>query len=297
MKTKNLACLTGALAAVVCVLQPTLARAESSPQNQKDPTIQNRDTSNPRDDREARSSAQSFVYGALLGGMKEVRISRIALDRHEKSEIKTFAQKMIDDHSRLNQQLTELAQKKGWSVPATNSLDGTNRFSSTGRPETSALEPQGKARDLTGINANGQIRKESRDADRGRRDNVDVGNNAQNTQSVSDRQDSELRSHDHALMQGRTTVEALGNTPTTAFDKAYLREILKDHAQSVRKYERASQQAEDEEVKSFAKENLPMIRGHLQEAKQLAQSLGFPSTSDENKDHSEQGRETPPNRR
>jgi putative membrane protein len=54
-----------------------------------------------------------------------------------------------------------------------------------------------------------------------------------------------------------------------AFDKAYVKEMVKDHEQDVREFRRMSQKASDADVKAFAAKTLPTLEDHLRAVKDL----------------------------
>jgi len=58
-----------------------------------------------------------FAAVAAESGLSEVAISELGVQRATNAELKQFSQRMIDDHTRLNQQLTELAARKGLALP------------------------------------------------------------------------------------------------------------------------------------------------------------------------------------
>jgi putative membrane protein len=66
-------------------------------------------------------TTQQFVRAAAEGGMFEVESSQIALQKSQNADVKTFAQRMIDDHGKANDQLKNLAGQNQLRVPA--SLD------------------------------------------------------------------------------------------------------------------------------------------------------------------------------
>jgi putative membrane protein len=66
----------------------------------------------------AASSDRDFVMTAAHDGMMEVELGRLALERASSPEVKQFAQRMIDDHSKANADLSTLASSKGLTVPA-----------------------------------------------------------------------------------------------------------------------------------------------------------------------------------
>lgn len=55
---------------------------------------------------------QEFVTAASAAGLAEVNLSRLAQDRAQKTEVKNFAQEMIKDHTRANEELLKLANSK-----------------------------------------------------------------------------------------------------------------------------------------------------------------------------------------
>jgi putative membrane protein len=61
---------------------------------------------------------QEFVAKAAKSGMAEVQLATNVSQRAGNDEVKAFAQKMIDDHSKTNQELTALASGKGFTPPA-----------------------------------------------------------------------------------------------------------------------------------------------------------------------------------
>jgi putative membrane protein len=60
---------------------------------------------------------RNFILDAAHGGMMEVDLARVALDRATNTDVKAYAQKMIDDHTAANDELTKLAASKGVTVP------------------------------------------------------------------------------------------------------------------------------------------------------------------------------------
>lgn len=60
---------------------------------------------------------QSFVVQASNGGMLEVKLGQLAVEKGSSDEVKQFGQRMVDDHSKANGELTQLAGTKGIALP------------------------------------------------------------------------------------------------------------------------------------------------------------------------------------
>jgi putative membrane protein len=69
--------------------------------------------------------APTFVTKAAQGGLTEVAVSKAADVSSQDPKIKQFAQQMIRDHSKANDELTALAKSKGLQVPT--SLDAEHQ--------------------------------------------------------------------------------------------------------------------------------------------------------------------------
>ncbi|MDD2046791.1 DUF4142 domain-containing protein [Pseudomonas putida] len=63
------------------------------------------------------ASNNSFVDEAVSAGMAEIQTSQLALEKTESAQVKAFAEQMIKDHTKSNQQLLDLARQHGFSVP------------------------------------------------------------------------------------------------------------------------------------------------------------------------------------
>jgi putative membrane protein len=61
---------------------------------------------------------QKFITGAASGGMLEVELGKLAADKASSDDVKKFAQHMVTDHSKANDELKTLAQNKGVTLPA-----------------------------------------------------------------------------------------------------------------------------------------------------------------------------------
>ena len=66
-----------------------------------------------------------FMEKAAQGGMAEVEFGQLAQQNASSPEVKNFGKRMVDDHSKANDQLKQLAEQKGVQLP--NSLDAKDK--------------------------------------------------------------------------------------------------------------------------------------------------------------------------
>ena len=60
---------------------------------------------------------RKFMDNAAQGGMAEVQLGQLAQEKGQSQEVKDFGKKMVDDHSKANDQLKQLASQKGVTLP------------------------------------------------------------------------------------------------------------------------------------------------------------------------------------
>ena len=146
-----------------------------------------------------RPDDRKFLKDAAIGGMTEVQLGKLAQEKGSSDSVKQFGQKMIDDHTKANDELRQVAVSKSISIP--DSLDSKHK----------------------------------------------------------------------------SRVDKLSKLSGDEFDKAYLKDQLKDHEQDVKEFQEEAQGGTDPAVKNFAAKTLPTLQSHLQSVKDLEK--GEKSTS------------------
>lgn len=141
------------------------------------------------------ANQDSFWAEAARGGMAEVALSNIALEKTQNEQVRQFAQQMVTDHTAVNTELMSLAASKSETLPT--DMD----------PKATAAAT--KLNGLTG----------------------------------------------------------------SAFDREYLKTMVKDHEKAVKLYERQSERGTDADAKAFAAKTLPALQGHLQMARSMEMSM------------------------
>jgi putative membrane protein len=58
-----------------------------------------------------------FIKEAAMGGMEEVQLGQLAAQKASNADVKNFGQRMVDDHTKANDQLKQVASTKGVNLP------------------------------------------------------------------------------------------------------------------------------------------------------------------------------------
>lgn len=60
---------------------------------------------------------KAFIKEAAVGGMAEVRLGKLAQERASSDDVKDFGKRMVEDHTKVNQDLQALAAQKKVELP------------------------------------------------------------------------------------------------------------------------------------------------------------------------------------
>jgi len=116
---RELNLMTLALAAAVALPAQAVAQTPQTPKTP--PTASKPATADQKPTTDAKASANadsSFMHTAAVGGMAEVELGKLAASSATSSDVKQFAQRMVDDHSKANDELKALAAQKNVKLPA-----------------------------------------------------------------------------------------------------------------------------------------------------------------------------------
>lgn len=138
---------------------------------------------------------EEFVKKAAQGGMAEVKLGELAEQKAANESVKKFAQRMVQDHTKANDELKDAAQKANVALP------------------------------------------------------------------------TDLDAKDEAKYQ------SLSQLSGEAFDKAYAKEMVKDHQEDVSEFKKESSSGQKLAIKTFAAQTLPTLQEHLKQARQIEQSV------------------------
>lgn len=114
---------TGVLLLSVGILTMLWTACTAQPGNKgtanSEPIVKNEPAKPPSDKGDAvvTGGDLAFINDAAPGGMAEVELGKLALSKAQNAEVKAFAQKMIDDHSKAGDELKQLAAQKKVTLP------------------------------------------------------------------------------------------------------------------------------------------------------------------------------------
>jgi putative membrane protein len=172
------------IAAACMALAVAAAEVSTGTQNANSSSVQNDNGMSHGSGRT--SSDTKFAMEAAVGGMEEVELGRLAAQKGASDEVRQFGQHMVDDHSKANDDLMQVASGKGWALPT-------------------ALDAKHQA-----------------------------------------------------------DVQKLSAMSGEAFDREYVKMMVKDHKKDVSEFQKESMRGADADVKSFATRTLPTLQEHLQ---------------------------------
>lgn len=249
----------------------------------------------------------NFVEEAYIGAQTEVRLSQLAVKQSSDPAVKQFAQQMIDDHTKANDELRKVAEGKGFTLPAEMSpITGTTGSTGTvgGSMDEGTVTGErmgaGDNRMGTGTGSTGSVGGSGSTAS----DPLATGSTTGSTGSSDtygtrepDRKDIPIPGSSPALGTGSTATrdsytgftaaqrtamkkyDELAKKSGVDFDKAYLSAIIDDHKKTIKLFEKESKRGDDAELKSWATNTLPTLRHHLEMAQTIEKDVKGRRTS------------------
>jgi putative membrane protein len=71
----------------------------------------------------------------------------------------------------------------------------------------------------------------------------------------------------------QATYDRLSKLSGTDFDRAYAQDMVRDHQQDLRDFQREANNGNDAAIKAFAADTVPMIQQHLDQAKEMLKTV------------------------
>ena len=83
-----------------------------------------------------------FLVEAASGGMYEVEMAKLAQQRAKTQQVKDFANRLVEDHTKANEKLKQLAASKGITVPAAMGDEEQRKFNNFRDKETEDFDEE-----------------------------------------------------------------------------------------------------------------------------------------------------------
>jgi putative membrane protein len=109
-----------ALSPVVLAAQdpmPSTASQGNRPTQQQPGSPAMQDSGNNANDMAQNMKDKTFLRHAAEGGMAEVQLGQLAVQKASSDDVKAFGQKMVDDHTMLNNEMAPIADSMGVRAP------------------------------------------------------------------------------------------------------------------------------------------------------------------------------------
>ncbi|HEY2459622.1 MAG TPA: DUF4142 domain-containing protein [Candidatus Acidoferrum sp.] len=71
----------------------------------------------------------------------------------------------------------------------------------------------------------------------------------------------------------KASYDALSKLSGAAFDKAYARDMVKDHEEDIAEFQKEANGGKDQALKNFATETLPTLKDHLKQAREMMKAV------------------------
>jgi putative membrane protein len=142
-----------------------------------------------------RSADVAFALNAAQGGVAEVQMGKLAAEKATRADVKSIGRQMVADHTKANDDLKSVAQKKAMTLP------------------------------------------------------------------------NDMSARQHA------TYLKLEKLSASVFDRAYVNDMVKDHKEDVKEFQKEANTGKDEDVKGFASRTLPVLQTHLEKIRSIQSNM------------------------
>ena len=171
------------------------------PQGRQQDSRTSQDNSDATSTNTKSSADENFAKKAAEGGMAEVKLGQLAEEKGSNPAVKNFGRRMVQDHSKANNELKDVTSKE--NIPLPNEMDKSDQ----------------------------------------------------------------------------ATYDRLSKLSGDAFDRAYARDMVKDHSKDVSEFQKEAKNGKDESIKNFAAQTLPTLQNHLDQARQMEQAVNQSSSN------------------
>jgi len=95
----------------------TGSQTETQGQQEKDQDREHQTGMQSGEGDQASMTPTQFLRHAMMANMAEIKLGQLATERASSSQVKQFAQHMIDSHTKANEKVEKIAEQKGVGTP------------------------------------------------------------------------------------------------------------------------------------------------------------------------------------
>ncbi|HVT29012.1 MAG TPA: DUF4142 domain-containing protein [Lacipirellulaceae bacterium] len=220
-------------------------------------------TANYRGEQVGQRGVDRYLATCLSVNNKgEIEIAKFAEQQAQSEQVKQFAQQLVKDHQKLQQQLDQL--------PSLRVAMGRNASSEAGtRSETGSESSEATRTESTSTTAN--------ELNRSANSNANVAEGAMGGSALQ-----QLARIDQQITQrcGQMLKEELQQKSGAAFDQSFLGAMIGNHIHALAAVEVISQNTQGQ-LQQVAQQARPIFQQHLDRAKQLMKELGSNASANE----------------
>ncbi|HEY5297103.1 MAG TPA: DUF4142 domain-containing protein [Verrucomicrobiae bacterium] len=207
---------------------------------------------------------QHFVWKAGTANLKEVRLSELALDKSQNSDVKSFARRMIRDHTAANKKLMKTAEKQGYNFPNTNMFAANSSWNENHNYNSSWHSDSNNGNGTNEMNGLDNTNTAQTDSSAG------IGH-----QNYKGAELLELADETGSVSNDFTTVQSLETLSGSQFDQAYCNIMYHDHVKAINMFQNAAANLQDKQLKKYAEKTLPTLREHYDMVLNLQKKMGM----------------------
>jgi putative membrane protein len=228
-------------------------------------------------------SDRKFIMETAHNGMAEVMLGRMASERASSDEVKQFGQRMVDDHTKANQELMQLASTKGITLPAMTDMGGS--MTSTGATSGTGTTMSNTQTSASGSQATGSTGQTSGSQTSGSTDRSGTG--MQTSGSTTGMSGQGTGAHGGHMMgpKHQKLMDRLSGLSGAEFDREYMKQMVKDHEDAVSDFQKQSTRGKDSDIRAFAARTLPTLQEHLRMAREIDSKVRGGSNTTTNKNN------------
>jgi len=212
------------------------------------------------------SSKQDFIQQALETNQAERAMAQLALEQAFSTDVKAYAQQMLQDHTQANKELEALREKTTSTATSGDRTQMRTRSTTASGNTNRRLESVDYRTDTTGS-----------ESGLGTAASPAVGSRMGMTEPTGDPApgmgSDAYKAYGQLSEKHQVSINRMKSLSGSQFDQEYLAAQLTNHEQAIYLYEQQVSNGKDTRLREYARKQLPSLRNHLQQARRISDVL------------------------